>query len=70
MLRRKLQQQIEKEREQLTQKLGYIETSLHSLESPEHLKRRSPSPPVPHPEPWRKDFRQEMERLEQRKREA
>jgi hypothetical protein len=67
-------EQIEKEKEALEHKLGYIENSLTSFEKYEYLRKRSNlqeslSLSRENNEEWRKEFKEEMKKIEQKKKE-
>lgn len=67
-------EQIEKEKQALEHKLGYIENSLTSFEKYQYLRKRSVlqdnlSSSRQSNEEWRKEFQEEMKRIEQKKRE-
>ncbi len=67
-------EQIEREKEELEHKLGYIQNSLTSFEKYQYMRKRSSlqenlSLSRKNNEDWRKEFQEEMKKIQQKKKE-
>ena len=73
MLRRRYREQIDKEKDELVHRLGYIENAEMHLDTFDYLKRRGSMREVAlgqtKGEEWRKEYEAEMKRLADKKKE-
>ena len=71
MIRKRYIQQIEREKEQLEHKLGYIENTLQHYDRNDYLKKKESgySPPGKKREQWRREHQEVMKQLEAKKKE-